>query len=125
VPSLDIELNGRFASVATVEFAVGELGGQQPLKDVVVSIGDMLNAGGKRLDQIITAETPASYNLTVLPAGDEEAIAFAFWLPLSPPDTFTGKAYVTTSNAGSLEIEVTINLENPYAVTGRRWVLYE
>ena len=89
-----------------VGITIGEAGHQQPLHDVTVSLSELTNTNGSAILPIIGATVQ---DVNDIPAGSSESVSFVASVPKEVPvGEYTGKVTVSSLNAGTITIPVSI-----------------
>jgi hypothetical protein len=121
VESLSIQRARPPGTTETLRIGVAEISGQKPVQNISVRVGPLTNKAGKQLQRVINKDYPSSYTLSLLPAGEMREYPFAFRIPRDASGTYSGKAYVSSQTAGSLEIQISIAI----ITAARRWEHYK
>jgi len=119
IESEQIELIGSPGSEVVVRVPFGESGGQQPLEDVEVSLGDVASNG-----QVLPCLTDSPIGVGVVLPGMGTSVPFTLEVPWeAEASVYTGELEVVTSNAGSLTVTVNVDVSHapgqPATPTGR------
>ena len=110
-------------TTATIRIPLAEMSGQNAVENVQVTMGDLANSKSQTLQPVVSGQHQAEYAFPILPAGEGRECVFEFLLPADAgAGPYRGKATVSTGNAGSLEVSVTVYTRKPAG--GEYWQLY-
>ncbi len=99
-------------SIFNLNVAIGEGGRQQPLQDVSVTLSDLVGTDPNIALPIYTATT---IDLGLIPAAASRPVSFELSVPYGiAVGSYTGQISVTSSNAGSVIIPVTIIVDDSH-----------
>ena len=102
----EVTIGGAAGGPADFDLGIGEIGGQEGLIGVGVSISDLLGPGGLVIPaSAITFSAPP----TTISAGAESDVEFQLTAP-STVGTYQGTIQVTTSNGGNYQVPVEVDV---------------
>ncbi|MBN2271878.1 MAG: carboxypeptidase regulatory-like domain-containing protein, partial [Sedimentisphaerales bacterium] len=101
-----IDISTQPINTVQLILTIGEAGRQQPLHGVNASLSDLTDPNGLATLPVIG---PVLYDVNDVPAASSQSISFEVSVPKEVPvGDYAGEIVVTSSNAGSITIPVTI-----------------
>jgi regulation of enolase protein 1 (concanavalin A-like superfamily) len=108
----DVELAGLMSTKAAITVNIAEIGGQQPLSEVSVSVSDVENQIGQEVTRELFTVTPAVFDV---PAGGSQSVQLEIDLANIQPGLYQGGLIVAPANRGSQSTPLSLTVR-PFRV---------